>query len=192
MRWLAASAWPPSGAMPPDKLGWRVRLRLHPLRRPGPRRPRLSADHARNGVPGSRREHPLAHTSILKTVQQRWSLPSLTARDAAPPSFADLLSLATPSTDDVLAGAVAQHERRLRKLHPLPRPAARVRTRASPPGIGQLPWPKDSSRKAARRRVGRADVTAKKAGGFAKAALDETRMREAWKASAALTGLPAS
>jgi hypothetical protein len=37
-------------------------------------------------------------------VQQRWSLPSLTARDAAPPSFADVLSLATPSTDDVLAG----------------------------------------------------------------------------------------
>jgi hypothetical protein len=35
-------------------------------------------------------------------------------------------------------------------------------------------------------------VTAKKAGGFAKAALDETRMREAWKASAALTGLPLS
>jgi hypothetical protein len=35
-------------------------------------------------------------------------------------------------------------------------------------------------------------VTAKKAGGFGKAALDETRMREAWKASAALTGLPLS
>jgi len=35
-------------------------------------------------------------------------------------------------------------------------------------------------------------VTAKKAGGFAKAALDETRMREAWTASAALTGLPLS
>jgi NAD(P)-dependent dehydrogenase (short-subunit alcohol dehydrogenase family) len=32
-------------------------------------------------------------------------------------------------------------------------------------------------------------VTAKKAGGFARAALDENRMREAWEASAALTGL---
>ena len=28
---------------------------------------------------------PLDHTSILKTVEQRWSLPALTARDAAAP-----------------------------------------------------------------------------------------------------------
>jgi hypothetical protein len=33
-------------------------------------------------------------------------------------------------------------------------------------------------------------VTAKKASGFVKAARDESRMREAWNASAALTGLP--
>jgi hypothetical protein len=33
-------------------------------------------------------------------------------------------------------------------------------------------------------------VTAKKAGGFVKGARDENRMREAWNASAALTGLP--
>jgi hypothetical protein len=55
-------------------------------------------------LPVRRREHPLDHTSILNTVQQHWSLPSLTARDAAAPSFADALSLATPRTDDVLAG----------------------------------------------------------------------------------------
>jgi phospholipase C len=47
---------------------------------------------------------PLDHTSILKTVQQRWSLPSLTARDAAAPGVGDVLTLATPRTDDVLAG----------------------------------------------------------------------------------------
>ena len=47
---------------------------------------------------------PLDHTSTLKTVQQRWGLPALTARDAAAPSFADVLTLATPRTDDVLAG----------------------------------------------------------------------------------------
>ncbi len=47
---------------------------------------------------------PLDHTSILKTVQQRWSLPSLTARDAAAPSFAGVLTLPEPRTDDVLAG----------------------------------------------------------------------------------------
>jgi phospholipase C len=46
---------------------------------------------------------PLDHTSILQTVEQRWSLPTLTARDAAAPSFAGVLTLTTPRTDDVLA-----------------------------------------------------------------------------------------
>ena len=48
---------------------------------------------------------PLDHTSILQTVEQRWSLPTLTARDAAAPSFAGVLTLTTPRTDDVLAAA---------------------------------------------------------------------------------------
>jgi phospholipase C len=47
---------------------------------------------------------PLDHTSILKTVEQRWGLPSLTARDAAAPGFGDVLTLTTPRTDDALAG----------------------------------------------------------------------------------------
>ncbi|HEY0937266.1 MAG TPA: alkaline phosphatase family protein [Trebonia sp.] len=47
---------------------------------------------------------PLDHTSILKTVEQRWNLPALTARDAAAPAFGDVLTLTAPRTDDVLAG----------------------------------------------------------------------------------------
>ena len=47
---------------------------------------------------------PLDHTSILKTVEQRWNLSPLTARDAAAPGFGDVLTLAAPRTDDVLAG----------------------------------------------------------------------------------------
>jgi phospholipase C len=47
---------------------------------------------------------PLDHTSILKTVEQRWSLSALTARDAAAPGFGDVLTLTTPRTDDALAG----------------------------------------------------------------------------------------
>jgi phospholipase C len=47
---------------------------------------------------------PLDHTSILRTVEQRWNLPTLTARDAAAPAFGDVLTLPTPRTDDVLAG----------------------------------------------------------------------------------------
>jgi phospholipase C len=46
---------------------------------------------------------PLDHTSVLKTVEQRWKLPTLTARDAAAPGFGDVLTLPTPRTDDVLA-----------------------------------------------------------------------------------------
>ncbi|HET9897583.1 MAG TPA: alkaline phosphatase family protein [Streptosporangiaceae bacterium] len=47
---------------------------------------------------------PLDHTSILKVVEHRWGLPPLTLRDAEAPSFADVLTLTTPRTDDVLAG----------------------------------------------------------------------------------------
>jgi phospholipase C len=47
---------------------------------------------------------PVDHTSILKTVQQRWDLPSLTARDTAAPGLGGVLTLAAPRTDDALAG----------------------------------------------------------------------------------------
>ena len=50
---------------------------------------------------------PLDHTSILKTVEQRWGLPALTARDAAAPGFAAVLTLGNPRGDDPLAGVVA-------------------------------------------------------------------------------------
>jgi phospholipase C len=49
---------------------------------------------------------PLDHTSVLKTVELRWGLPPLTARDAAAPDFGDVITLTTPRTDDVLAGVV--------------------------------------------------------------------------------------
>jgi len=47
---------------------------------------------------------PLDHTSILKTVETRWQLPALTARDAAAPDFGGVLTLTQPRTDDPLAG----------------------------------------------------------------------------------------
>jgi phospholipase C len=47
---------------------------------------------------------PLDHTSILKTVEQRWNLPALTARDAAAPGVGAVLTLTTPRTDDPLQG----------------------------------------------------------------------------------------
>jgi phospholipase C len=95
---------PPWGATPPDttagefgfgfdRFGARVpALLISPLIAPG----------TVYRVPAG--SVPLDHTSILKTVEQRWSLPALTARDAAAPGFGDVLTLAEARTDDVLAG----------------------------------------------------------------------------------------
>src|SRR5271156_3456220 len=47
---------------------------------------------------------PLDHTSILKTVETRWGLPPLTARDATAPDVGGVLTLSQPRTDDPLAG----------------------------------------------------------------------------------------
>ena len=44
---------------------------------------------------------------MLKTIETRWGLPPLTARDAAAPDVGDVLSLTTPRTDDPLAGVTA-------------------------------------------------------------------------------------
>ncbi len=50
---------------------------------------------------------PIDHTSVLKTIELRWGLPALTARDAAAPDLGGALTLTTPRTDDPLAGVVA-------------------------------------------------------------------------------------
>ena len=95
---------PPTGAIPPDqsigeygfdfaRFGVRVpTVLVSPLIAPGTVF-RVPAEFT-----------PLDHTSILKTVQTRWGLPSLTARDAAASGIADALTLATPRGDDPLAG----------------------------------------------------------------------------------------
>jgi phospholipase C len=94
---------PPSGAVPPDntagefgfdftRYGVRVpAVLVSPLIQAGTVF-RVPADGT-----------PLDHTSILKTVQTRWGLPALTARDAAAPDIGAVLTLTTPRTDDVLA-----------------------------------------------------------------------------------------
>jgi phospholipase C len=46
----------------------------------------------------------LNHTSILKTIETRWNLPALTARDAAANDIGAVLTLTEPRTDDPLQG----------------------------------------------------------------------------------------
>jgi phospholipase C len=47
---------------------------------------------------------PFDHTSILATIEKRFGVAPLTARDAAAPDVSGVLTLATPRTDDPLAG----------------------------------------------------------------------------------------
>jgi phospholipase C len=85
---------------------------------------------------------PLDHTSILKTVQQRWGLPALTARDAAAPGFGDVLTLAAPRTDDPLAGVTvptAGPGPAAGQASHLQRVQAELLSRAYPAGTGTEP-----------------------------------------------------
>jgi len=97
---------PPTNAVPPDNTAGEYGF---DFKRFGPRVPtvlvspliaagtvfRVAAD-----------AMPLDHTVVLKTIETRWSLPSLTARDAAAGDVGAVLTLAAPRTDDPLAGVV--------------------------------------------------------------------------------------
>jgi phospholipase C len=95
---------PPSGAVPPDgsvgefgfdfkRFGVRVpTVLISPL---------IEAGTVFRAPMGTT---PLDHTSMLKTIERRWGLSPLTARDAAAPDIGAVLSRSTPRTDDPLAG----------------------------------------------------------------------------------------
>jgi phospholipase C len=98
---------PPGGAVPPDtsvgdygfdftRFGLRVpAVLVSPL---------IPAGTIYRAPAGSM---PIDHTSVLKTIELRWGLPALTARDAAAPDLGGVLTLTTPRTDDPLAGVAA-------------------------------------------------------------------------------------
>jgi len=52
-------------------------------------------------------EGHIDHTSVLKTLSERWGTEPLTDRDRSAASLADVLTLANPRTDDPLGGVVA-------------------------------------------------------------------------------------
>ncbi|HEX3463550.1 MAG TPA: alkaline phosphatase family protein [Candidatus Elarobacter sp.] len=93
---------PPWGAAPPDdsvgefnfdftRFGVRVpALLISPRIAPG------TVFRSRQGT--------IDHTSLLKTIEERWGLGPLTARDKAAPDLGDVLTLAAPRRDDPLAG----------------------------------------------------------------------------------------
>ena len=95
---------PPTNAVPPDTTAGEFGF---DFKRFGPRVPTLLispliAAGTVFRVPAG--AMPFDHTAILKTVEQRWGLPALTARDAAASDVGGVLTLATARTDDPLAG----------------------------------------------------------------------------------------
>ena len=49
---------------------------------------------------------PIDHTSVLKTLSERWGTAPLTQRDRAAASLGDVITLAQPRTDDPLSGVL--------------------------------------------------------------------------------------
>jgi phospholipase C len=96
---------PPANAVPPDSSAGEYGF---DFKRFGPRVPTLliSPLIPAGTVFRAAGATPFDHTSILKTVERRWGLPALTARDAAAPDVGAVLSLHTPRSDDALAGVV--------------------------------------------------------------------------------------
>ncbi|WP_109126654.1 alkaline phosphatase family protein [Dyella sp. C11] len=98
---------PPTNAVPPDTTAGEYGF---DFKRFGPRVPTLlispliAAGTVFRVADGGM---PFDHTSILSTVEKRWDVPALTARDAAAVDVGDVLTLATPRTDDPLAGVIA-------------------------------------------------------------------------------------
>jgi phospholipase C len=93
---------PPGGAVPPDnsvgefefdftRFGVRIPALLIS--------PRIEPGTVFRAVRGT-----IDHTSVLKTIELRWGLDPLTARDAAAPDLGSALTRRTPRTDDPLAG----------------------------------------------------------------------------------------
>ena len=93
---------PPSGAVPPDASVGEFGFDFS---RFGVRVPTVIVSPliAEGTVLSAAATVPFDHTSILKTVETRWQLPALTARDAAAPGIAAVLTLTEPRTDDPLA-----------------------------------------------------------------------------------------
>ena len=95
---------PPSGATPPDnsigEFGFdfkRFGVRI-PALLISPRIAAGTVFRAKRGV--------IDHTAVLKTIELRWNVPPLTERDKAAADLGDVLTLATPRTDDPLQGVL--------------------------------------------------------------------------------------
>jgi phospholipase C len=93
---------PPWGATPPDTSAgeWGFDFTRFGVRIPA----LLISPRIVKGTVFRPRSSIIDHTSVLKTIEQRWGLNPLTQRDKAAASLGDVLTLATPRDDDPIAG----------------------------------------------------------------------------------------
>jgi phospholipase C len=66
------------------------------------------------------------HTSVLKTIEQRWKLSPLTRRDKAAASLGDALTLSAPRTDDPLKGVVIPSSKHVHPMQSRPSVLERI------------------------------------------------------------------
>ena len=123
-----------------DRTGQRDRLlgvRLHAFRSPGTRGPRLSAHPGRHDPARAQRR---GHPSTTPRSSRPSALVSASGRSetATPPlpDVGSILTLATPRTDDPLAG-LQPPTARTRSSYPAHPPSARPQA----PSLKQMPWP---------------------------------------------------
>ena len=93
---------PPWGAIPPDNTvgEWGFDFTRFGVRIPALLiSPRIVAGSVFRPKTGT-----VDHTSVLKTIEERWNVAPLTARDKAAPGLGDILTLEEPRTDDPLEG----------------------------------------------------------------------------------------
>ena len=128
---------PPSGAVRPDNSAgeWNFDFTRFGVRVPAllisPRIAPGTVFRAKRGV--------IDHTSVLKTIEMRWKVPPLTARDKAAPDLGDVLTLATPRTDDPLAGVQIPVSRLPHPNHSQPSTLEKIHARK----VSQLPLRND-------------------------------------------------
>jgi phospholipase C len=97
---------PPSNATPPD--GTVGEFDGFDFKRFGVRIPALLiSPRIAKGTVFRSKAGTIDHTSVLKTIEVRWGLAPLTARDKAAPDLGDVLTLNAPRTDDPLKGVHA-------------------------------------------------------------------------------------